>query len=128
MATWAPNPVGQGYGVWCEICRTSQEFRINAQIGEYDIDNIVLDLGSDVNVMPKKAWELMGKPKLVWSPIALKLANQQKITPFGILESEWIDIEGIRSIATFEVIEIVDNNIPYPTLLGLEWAFENLSW
>lgn len=28
---------------------------------------------------------------------------------------------------TFEVIEIVDDSIPYPTLLGLEWAFENLS-
>jgi len=49
--------------------RTSQEIRINAHIGEYDIDKIVLDLGSDVNVMPKKTWELMGKPKLVWSPI-----------------------------------------------------------
>jgi len=107
--------------------RTSQEFRINAQIGEYDIDNIMLDLGSDVNVMPKNTRELMGKPKLVWSPIALKLANQHKIIPFGRLESVWIYIEGVRSTTTFEVIEIVDNNIPYPALLELEWAFENLS-
>ena len=88
------------------------------------MDNIVLDLGSDVNVMPKRTWELMGKPKLLWSPIALKMANQQKNIPFGILESVWIDIEGVRSTATFEVIEIVEDNIPYPALLGLEWAFE----
>ena len=67
--------------------RTSREFRINAHIGEYDIENIILDMGSDVNVMPKKTWEIMGKPKLVWSPIALKIANQQKIIPFGRLES-----------------------------------------
>lgn len=87
----------------------------------------MLDLGSDVNVMPKKTWELMGKPTLVWSPIALKLANQQKKIPFGRLESIWIDIEGVGSTTTFEVIEIEDNNIPYPALLGLEWAFENLS-
>ena len=80
-----------------------------------------------MNVMPKKTWELMGKAKLVWSPIALKLANQHKIIPFGRLESVWINIEGIRSTTTFVVIEIVDNSIPYPTLLGLEWAFENLS-
>jgi len=107
--------------------RTSQEFRINAQIGEYDIENIVLDLGSDVNAMPKKTWELMGKTKLAWSPIALKLVNQQKIIPFGRMESVWIDIECVRSKTTFEVIEIVDNNIPYPSLFGLEWAFENLT-
>jgi len=47
--------------------------------------------------------------------------------PFGRLESMWNDIEGIRSTTTFEVIEIVDDSIPYPTLFGLEWAFENLS-
>jgi len=69
----------------------------------------------------------MGKPKLVWSPIALKLSNQQKIIPFGRLESIWIDIEGVKSTTAFKGIEIVDNSIPYPALLGLEWAFENLS-
>jgi len=93
--------------------RTSHEFRINAQIGEYDIDNIVLDLGSDVNAMPKKMWELMGKTKLVWSPTTLKLANQQKFNPFGRLDLVWIDTEGVRSTTTFEVIEIVDKSIPY---------------
>jgi len=39
----------------------------------------------------------------------------------------WIDIEGVRSTATFEVIEIIDDIIPYPALMVLEWAFENLS-
>ena len=91
------------------------------------MDNIVLDLGSDVNVMPKRIWELMGKPKLVWSSIHLRMANQQNISPFGRMESVWIDIEGVRSTATFEVIKIVDDSIPYPTLLRLEWDFENLS-
>jgi len=55
------------------------------------------------------------------------MANQHKIVPFGRLESIWIDIEGIRSTTTFEVIQIVYDNLPFPTLLGLEWAFENLS-
>ena len=49
--------------------RTNEEFKFNAQIGEYDVDNIILDLGFDVNVLPKQTWELMEKPKLVWSPI-----------------------------------------------------------
>jgi len=83
-------------------------------------------MGSDVNVLPKRTWELIWKPKLVWSPIHLRMANHQNIIPFGRLESMLIDIEGVRSTATFEVIEIVDDSNPYPALLGLEWAFENL--
>ena len=31
----------------------------------------------------------------------------------------------MRTKADFEVIEIVDDTTPYPTLLGLDWAFEN---
>jgi hypothetical protein len=33
--------------------RTNGEFGFNAHIGEYDIDNVILDLGFDVNVLPK---------------------------------------------------------------------------
>jgi hypothetical protein len=36
-----------------------------------------------------------------------------------------VSIDGVRSLADFEVIEIVDGSTPYPTLLGLDWAFEN---
>ena len=45
--------------------------------------DIILDLGSEVNVLTRKTWEQMGKPKLEWSPIQLRLANQQKIVPLG---------------------------------------------
>jgi hypothetical protein len=63
--------------------RTNKELQLNAQIGEYDIDYVVLDLGSEVNVMTKKTWALMGKPKLIYYPIRLRMANQQAINPFG---------------------------------------------
>jgi hypothetical protein len=33
--------------------RTNKEFRLSVQIGQYDVDNVILDLGSDVNVLPK---------------------------------------------------------------------------
>jgi hypothetical protein len=61
--------------------RTNKEFILSAQIGEYDMDNVILDLGSDINVLPRQTWEMMGKPKLVWSTIQLRLANQHKIIP-----------------------------------------------
>ena len=50
--------------------------RLHAQIGEYDMNDIILDLGSEVNVLTKNTWEQMEKPTLEWSPIQLRLANQ----------------------------------------------------
>ena len=67
----------------------------------------------------------MGKPTLEWSPIQLRLANQQKIVPLGTFPSVQVDIDGINTLAEFEVIEIIDDSNPYPALLGIEWAMEN---
>jgi hypothetical protein len=105
--------------------RTNKELHLNAQIGEYDIDYVVLDLGLEVNVMTKQTWALMGKPKLFYSPIRLRMANQQVVSPFGQLEHVPVDIDRVRTFADFEVIEIVDDNFPYPTLLGIDWELNN---
>jgi hypothetical protein len=35
-----------------------------------------------------------------------------------------VNIYGVHSITNFKVIEIVDDSKPYPTLMGVEWAFE----
>jgi hypothetical protein len=56
---------------------------------------MILDLGSDVNVLPKKTWEMMGKPKLAWSPIQLRLENQYKIVPIGRLTGIPVNIDGV---------------------------------
>jgi hypothetical protein len=105
--------------------RTNKELHLNAQIGDYDIDYVVLDLGSEVNVMTKKTWALMGKPRLIYSPIRLWMANQQAVSPFGRLEHVLMDNDGVITFVDFEVIEIVDDSCPYPTLLGIDWAFNN---
>jgi hypothetical protein len=90
-----------------------------------NIDYVVLDLGSEVNVMTKQTWVLMGKPKLIYSPIRLRMANQQAVIPFGRLDHVPMDIDEVRKFVDFEVIEIVDESSPYPALLGVDWAFNN---
>jgi hypothetical protein len=105
--------------------RTNGEFRFSVKIGEYDVDNVILDLGPGVNVLPKKTWELMGKPKLVWSPFQLRLLNQQKIVLIGCLIGLLVNIDGVHSIEYFEVLEIMDDSQPYPSLMGLEGDFDN---
>lgn len=96
--------------------------RLTAQIGEYEMDQVILDLGSEVNVMPKQTWKRMGRPTLQWSPIQLRMANQQNILPMGILQGVIVDIEGASALADFKVIEIVDDSNPYIALLGIDWA------
>jgi hypothetical protein len=105
--------------------RTNKELHLNAQIAGYYIDYVVLDLGSEVNVMTKQTSALMGKPKLIYSPIRLRMANQQAVIPFGRLEHVLVDIDGVRMFADFEVIEIVDDRCSYPALLGIDWTFNN---
>ena len=67
----------------------------------------------------------MGKPRLVWSPVQLRLANQSKVLPIGQLTQVPIKIEGIQTYANFDVIDIVDDKNLYPTLLGIYWVINN---
>jgi hypothetical protein len=89
------------------------------------MDEVVLDLGFEVNVMTKQIWEIMAKLKLAFSPIQLRLANQQRVISLGFLSNVLVDLEGVRSLADFEVIEIIDDSMPYPMLLGINWEFKN---
>ena len=71
-----------------------QELCMNSQIGDYHMDFIILDLGSDVNILTKQTWEIMGNPKLVWSPIQLRLANHLKVLAIGRLPQVLVKVEG----------------------------------
>ena len=61
----------------------------------------------------------MGKPTLGWSPIQLRLANQVKVQPIGHVSNLVVDIEGMKTRADFDVIEIVGYSGSYPALLGI---------
>jgi hypothetical protein len=87
--------------------------------------DVILDLGFEVKVLPKKTRKFMGEPTLGYSPVQLKLSNQHKVLPIGRLKGVTIYLDEMHTKADFEVIEIVDDTTPYPTLLGLDWVFEN---
>jgi hypothetical protein len=97
--------------------RTSREFRLNANIGDFNMGDIILDLGSEVNVLPKTTWQCMGEPTLGYSTVQLKLANQHRVLPIGRLKGVTVDLDGVHTKADFEVIEIVDDTTPYPRYL-----------
>jgi hypothetical protein len=105
--------------------RTNWKFGLNSNIGYFNTGDIILDLGSKVNIMPKKTWEDMGEPQLGYSPIKLKFENQHIVVPIGRLKGILVDLDGVRTMDDFEFIDIVNNTSPYPTLLGLDWEFYN---
>jgi hypothetical protein len=62
----------------------------------------------------------MGEPTIGYSLVQLKLENQHRVLPIGILKGVTVDLDVVCTIADFEVIEIVDGTTPYPALLGLD--------
>ncbi len=94
--------------------------RLATQIREYEMDQVILDLGSNANFLPKQTWEQMGRPTLQWSRIQLRMVNQQNIITMGRMQGVTMDIEGVSALSDFEIIEIVDDNNPYPALLGID--------
>lgn len=84
------------------------------------MDSIILDFDFDVNILPKNIWEMMGRPNLTWSHIQIRLENQYRIFPIGWLSKVEVDINGVMSMVTFKVIEIVDDTEPYQTFLWNE--------
>ena len=107
--------------------KTGKETRMNIQIGDYEVESIILDLGSDVNILTNKTWQLMGNPALGWSPVQLRLANQAKVQPIGHISNLVVDIEGMKMHAEFDVIEVVKDGGSYPTLLGIGWDNDSIA-
>jgi hypothetical protein len=66
--------------------------------------DIILDLGSKVNVLPKKTWKCMGYPTLGYSMVQLKLSNQHKFIPIGRIKGVTVDLDGVCTKVDFEVI------------------------
>jgi hypothetical protein len=47
------------------------------------------------------------------------------VIPIVILKNTKMDLYGLCTTTDFEVMDIVDESIPFPTLLGIDWVFDN---
>ena len=69
--------------------------QVNLHINESLIPKVVLDFGSQVNILTKDTWEKLGRPQLVKSVYYLKLADQGLIEPLGLCRNIETTIMGI---------------------------------
>ena len=54
-----------------KILKTGRGLRITTQIRYYGMNYIIMEFGSDFNIMTRKKGKNMGKLRLVWSPVQL---------------------------------------------------------
>lgn len=53
------------------------------------------------------------------------MENHYFILPIRRLEAVEVDVAGVKSYIEFEVIDIMGDKDAYPTLLAVDWAYEN---
>jgi hypothetical protein len=101
-----------------EILKVKQ--RINARMEDFDID-CVLDEETQVNIMKEDTWEIFGKPTVIPSLGRIGLFKGNMITVCGRVTNVPVIIHGTSTREEFELIKFVENNAPFPLLLGKTW-------
>ena len=74
-----------------------------------------------MNIMTEDTWEILGNPNVVPSLGRICLFKGKMITLCGRVTNVPIIIHGTSSEEEFEVIKFVENNAPFPLLLGKTW-------
>jgi hypothetical protein len=77
---------------------------ISERIKDFDIDCIVLDEETQVNIMTEKTWEVLGKLIVVPSLGRIGLFKGKMITLFGRVTTIPIIVHGSSTEEKFEVI------------------------
>jgi hypothetical protein len=71
--------------------------------------------------MTERIWEILGKPTMIPSLGRIGLFKGKMITLFGRVTKVPIIIHETSTQKEFEVIRFVENNAPFPLLLGMNW-------
>jgi len=72
---------------------------VDLVVNGYNIPQVVVDFGSQVNVLPRSTWIKIGRPQLQELGIYIRLADQALIAPIGVwknVETSSMGIVGTR--------------------------------
>ena len=98
-----------------EILKEKQH--IVTRIEDFDID-CVLDEETQVNIMPERTWEILGKTAIVPSLGRIGLFKGKMINLCGrVINVPMISHEASTE-EEFEVIKFIENSAPFALLLG----------
>ncbi|KAH7423568.1 hypothetical protein KP509_12G061500 [Ceratopteris richardii] len=94
---------------------------IQVQYNQRRFAEVLLDGGSGVNILPEHIFIEMGRGVLAPTPFQVKMADQTRVQPVGILKQQQIIISGMTFMVNFVVIRMSESAYPYEMLLGRPW-------
>ena len=80
-----------------------------------------MDGGSGVNILPEFMYNRFQSLELDEVPFQLKMVDQRRIQPLGILRNHMLTILGLTFPVNFVVLKMDEGDSPYPLLLGRPW-------
>jgi hypothetical protein len=93
---------------------------IEARIGEFDID-CVLDEETQVNIMPKRTWEAIGRPSMIPSLGGISLFRGKLVNLCGRLTQIPMTVNGTSTEEYFEITIFVEDSALFTMLIGKYW-------
>jgi hypothetical protein len=81
---------------------------IQVQVNKNIVENVLLDGGSNVNIMMEKLWKMLGLPNSKPTPYTLWMVDKPITKLVGLIKDLKIQTHGIPYIATFMVMK---NNV-----------------
>ncbi|GKA74241.1 zinc knuckle CX2CX4HX4C containing protein [Tanacetum coccineum] len=83
-------------------------FILPCPIGKLDFNNALADLGASINVMPLSMYKRLGIGKLKPINMVIKMADNTKCTPKGIVENLLIKINKFIFSVDFMILDMVE--------------------
>jgi hypothetical protein len=93
---------------------------IEARIGDFDIE-CVLDEETQMNIIPERTWEAIGRPAMIPSLGGISLFIGKLVNLCGRLAQIPMTVNGTSIEEDFEIIKFVEDNNPFTMLIGKPW-------
>ena len=85
------------------------------------IEGVQVDSGSSVNLMNVDTMEELGLTHMTSTPIILRMADQSRVVPLGILRGIVTTIGGLNFKINYIIFKVSESISTYPILLGRPW-------
>ena len=97
---------------------------IDVTIDGVMVTGVQVDGGSSVNLMNSETMHGLDMKNLVPTSLILRMADQSRVKPMGILRSVITTIAGIQYPIDYIVFKLNNSSLSYPILLGRPWLYQ----
>ena len=81
----------------------------------------IVDSGSGINIISRKFYDEWNLPKMEEAPFSIKLADQSRVSPLGLVKNVPVRIVRVHFLVAFVVMNLPPHSSSYSILLGRPW-------